>query len=126
MEILQITYILLGILMIALALPLRAEKIKPNIWYGFRVRATLEDPELWYAVNKHVALRMLWTGVAMIVSAVGLSFIPDLTVDAYALLCLAVFAVVFGVGVAQSVQYMRQWQAEDRGKIEGGHDSDRK
>lgn len=110
MELLRILYIAFGLLMIGLALPLRAEKVKPNIWYGFRVRATLENPALWYAVNKHAALRLLWTGVAMIMSAIVFAFIPNLTVDTYALLCLAVFAVVFGVGVAQSVRYMRQWK----------------
>ncbi len=110
MGLLRVLYIGFGVLMIGLALPLRAEKVRPNIWYGFRVRATLENPDLWYAVNKHAALRLLWTGIAMIVSALAFSFIPTLTVDTYALLCLSVFVVVFGVGVAQSVWYMRHWQ----------------
>lgn len=126
MDLLRILYVAFGLLMIGLALPLRAEKVKPNIWYGFRVRATLENPALWYAVNKYAALRLLWTGIAMMAAAIAFSLIPDLTVDAYALLCLGVFVVVFGVGVVQSVRYLRQWQAEYRGKIESGHDPDRK
>lgn len=44
------------------------------------------------------------------VGAIGLYFVPGLSVDAYAWLCLLVFAVPFGLGVVLSFQYLRRLQ----------------
>lgn len=42
---------IIGIIFIALGLPLALKKVKPNWLYGFRISCTLEDEEIWYAVN---------------------------------------------------------------------------
>ena len=55
MEILLILYIISGTLLIALSLPLLFEKVPPNPLYGFRVSQTLDNREVWYAVNKYAA-----------------------------------------------------------------------
>lgn len=49
---LLIVYIASGLLMSGLALPLMWRKVPPNHLYGFRVRRTLEDEAVWYAVNE--------------------------------------------------------------------------
>jgi hypothetical protein len=41
-----------GALLMALSLPLLWGKIPPNGLYGFRVRATLENPSIWYAAQQ--------------------------------------------------------------------------
>ena len=87
-----------------------AGKIGPNGLYGFRVRATMENPKLWYAVNQYAGIRLLVTGVIIIMSAVGLYFLPGLSVDSYALACLGVFAVVFIFGLVQSLIYLKSLQ----------------
>ena len=46
-------------------------------------------------------------GAGSVVAAIALYFVPAITLDIYALGCLAVFAVVAGVGFAQSLKYMR-------------------
>ena len=40
----SILFVLTGLLMIVLAVPMIRGKVPPNHWYGFRVRRTLEDP----------------------------------------------------------------------------------
>ncbi len=35
-----------GLLLVLIALPLIAGKIKPNLYYGFRVPTTLKNPEM--------------------------------------------------------------------------------
>jgi hypothetical protein len=98
-----------GLLLSALSIPLILRKIKPNGLYGFRVKATLEAPTLWYAVNAYSDWRLLAAGLCIILAAVGLYLVPGLSLDGYALACLGVFAVVFWVGLVQSIRYMRRF-----------------
>ena len=41
----------MGLLFIGLSIPLLLNKVPPNLWYGFRTRLTLSDPQIWYPVN---------------------------------------------------------------------------
>ena len=53
-----------GILFFVLGLPLYRGWVPPNGTYGFRVRATREDPELWRWVNRRAGARLMITGAA--------------------------------------------------------------
>jgi uncharacterized membrane protein len=106
METILILYVILGLLMVVLAVPLIKRKVRPNGFYGFRVPQTLNDPAVWYAVNAHFGRRLLLTGIATTLAAVVLYRVPGLDVDSYAWALLAVFALFFGVGVVQSWRYM--------------------
>ncbi|RPI35015.1 MAG: SdpI family protein [Chloroflexota bacterium] len=96
-----------GTLLALLALPMLRSKIRPNLFYGFRVARTLEDPDLWYAVNKHFAVRMIFSGASIVLSSILLYFVPGISVDIYALACAAVFGVVFTAGLMQSFRYLK-------------------
>lgn len=110
MKILLIIFAGAGVLSILIALPLINRRIKPNPWYGFRVRATLQDPELWYDVNAHLGQRLLISGLITTLAAVALFLIPNLSPDTYALVCggISVFAIT--LGLAQSARYLKQRQ----------------
>jgi uncharacterized membrane protein len=110
MTTLLVMYVLFGLLLAALAVPLLLDKIPPNGWYGFRVPSTLYNSDLWYKVNRYMARWLLAAGIVTMVGAIGLYFVPGLSVDAYAWLCLLVFAVPFGLGVVLSFQYLRRLQ----------------
>jgi hypothetical protein len=96
-----------GLLLALISLPLIAGKIKPNLFYGFRIRFTLENPEAWYATNKYFAKRQLIVALIEIVAASGLYFWPGISVDAYALSVLVVFVVASSVAFSQSWRYMK-------------------
>jgi hypothetical protein len=100
-------YILCGMLLVILSLPLIAEKVRPNPYYGFRFLKTLDDPAVWYEVNKYAGKRLLWIGIIYVLTAVGLYRIPNLSVDSYALSCLVVFIFAFTVAMIQSMRYMK-------------------
>lgn len=101
-------YIGIGLLSILISLPLLFEKVKRNPIYGFRIRKTLENEQVWYAVNKHFAKRLLISGVCVVAASAGLYFlVPSLSVDVYSLAVLAVFVVSFTVGMVQSWKYMK-------------------
>jgi hypothetical protein len=107
MQMLFWMYIVFGLLQISISLPLIREKVKPNPWYGFRIKATLENPRIWYAINKHFGQRLLVTAVGFLIGAVGLYFVPGINTDGYALICLGIFVVFFMIGMGQSLSYLK-------------------
>lgn len=106
MATLTLLYIGGGILLVLLAIPLYLKKIKPNPWYGLRIRKTLENPDVWYPVNKFGAIWLIFSGVVTVLFAFVFSFIPGLSVDVYALSCAFVFAVTLTVGLVVTFRYM--------------------
>jgi uncharacterized membrane protein len=56
-------YIIFVVLLIILAIPLWNERIGPNGLYGFRVKKTMENERIWYAVNKYFAPWLAATGL---------------------------------------------------------------
>jgi uncharacterized membrane protein len=102
-----ILYLVSGVLLIALSIPLLYNKIPPNSFYGFRVSQTVTDPKVWYAVNRYSARWLLIAGVSIVAAAILLYLVPGISVDAYALGCLAVFAVTLTVGLVKSFKYLK-------------------
>jgi hypothetical protein len=107
MQTLLFIYVGGGLLLALISLPLIAEKVKPNPFYGFRVPQTLENPTLWYATNKYFARRLLAVGIIETIAAFGLYFWPGISVDAYALAVLGVFLVLFIPSFFQGWRYMK-------------------
>ena len=107
MKTLLILHIASSVLLMALSLPLLWEKVPPNGLYGFRVKATLENPRIWYAANKFAAKRLLVAGAVFVAAALILYFIPGIGVDTYILGCLFLFAVPFVIGLVQSLRYAK-------------------
>lgn len=58
-------YLLAGGLLVVLGLPLYFGKVPPNQVYGFRTRATLENPQKWFAVNRVCGGWMVLVGTAV-------------------------------------------------------------
>ena len=105
---LLLMYVVFGLLLIALAIPMLRGKVPPNPWYGFRVPDTLSDPTRWYKANRYAARWLLLTGIITVAAAVALYFVPGLSVDTYAWLMLAVFGVPFVLMIISSFRYLRR------------------
>jgi len=110
MQTLLFIYLGGGLLLALLSLPLIAQKVKPNPFYGFRVPQTLENPDLWYATNKYFAKRQLAAGLLEAGAALGLSYWPGISVDVYAWACLGVFLALFIPALVQSWHYMKTFK----------------
>ncbi len=54
----------LGPLFVLICLPLALGKIPPNSVYGIRLPSIMEDPALWYPVNRGVGREMVYLGAA--------------------------------------------------------------
>jgi len=99
-------YVAAGVLLALLAIPLILGRVPPNRFYGFRVRATLENRKLWYSVNQYAGWRLLIVGMSAIFAAVAFSRIPGIGVDAYAMACLGVVAAGLTLALASSFGYL--------------------
>lgn len=102
MSTLLIVFIGSGLLLILISLPLLWGKIPPNPLYGFRVRATLENPAIWYPANRYAAKCLIWTGAVIVAAALILYVVPGLSMDAYALGCSAVILVALATALIKS------------------------
>lgn len=61
----------IGILIIALAIPMILEKVKPNPIYGFRTKKTLSDEKIWYPANKYSGKAMILAGLFLASASAG-------------------------------------------------------
>lgn len=101
-------YVIFGLLLAGLSIPLMLGKIPPNPWYGVRVPSTLEDERLWYKVNRYMARGLLATGIITVLGAIVFYRVPGLSVDTYAWLALAAFGVPMTITVVFGIRYLRR------------------
>ncbi|MGI8788701.1 MAG: SdpI family protein [Pyrinomonadaceae bacterium] len=86
-----------GIMFIALSIPLIKERVPPNGSYGFRTRKTLSDPKIWYAANRASGKDLFVAGtIVSISSLVMLLFGCGLKAEyvVFTLLAVMVFSLI--------------------------------
>ena len=106
MIILKLLFLLSGLLLAAISIPMIMGKIPPNGLYGFRVKKTMENPEIWYPVNAYSGKWLLAAGLVQALAAVIAYYIPGISLDIYAYIVLAVWVVVFGIALTASIHYL--------------------
>ena len=67
-----VTILVVDALFVLIAIPLALRRIGPNVVYGYRSRATLSDPALWYEANALFGRRLI---AACLVSALAALFL---------------------------------------------------
>ncbi len=107
MFILTIMFITSGLILAGLSVPLILRKIPPNGIYGFRVKKTMEHPEIWYPVNAYGGKWLLAVGIGIVLAAVIFASIPGLTLDVYAYWVLGVLVLLFTLAVFATVRFMK-------------------
>ena len=102
------TFTGVGLLLIALAVPLMRRSVPPNDWYGLRVAATFADESVWYEANARSGRDLLIVGVLQIVVAVvtALLGVPEIVyamTNIAALLIGTVTLAVVGIRRAERI-----------------------
>jgi uncharacterized membrane protein len=64
-----VIYGLMGVLLIALSVPMMYDKIPPNSFYGFRTPRTLSDPNVWYPANRVAGRNLALAGLIVSTTA---------------------------------------------------------
>ena len=106
MIILMATFVVSGIVLAVVSVPLILGWLPPNGLYGFRVRKTMEHPEIWYPVNRYGGQRLLISSLLLMLAAIGFTFIPDLRIDTYSYAVLVVWVVVSTIAIVSAFRYM--------------------
>jgi len=106
--VLGLTWILLGLFMIGISIPLLKGKIKMNHWYGFRFMKSFESTENWYKINRYGAQRMiLWSAVLMVLGIVIL-FLPPIRRNPIAIIAVLHAPLILLIAAVESWLYARK------------------
>ena len=58
----QWLFLAAAVLLVGLGYPLAKRRIGPNRWYGFRVRATFANEQIWYDINAQAGRDLMVLG----------------------------------------------------------------
>jgi len=94
-----LTLIGLGLLFVAVGVPLVKGKVKRNYVYGYRTRQTLRDDRIWYPVNALSGIWLIWGGLLAAVIGVLLVLLRNREGAAQLVLALGVPALIICLGV---------------------------
>lgn len=100
-------YVGLGLLLVGVSIPLIQNNVRPNLFYGFRVPKTLNNPDVWYKANHYAGVQLCRAGALTAVFAALAYLPPFVSVDTYALAVMAVVMAALGVAVTLSFVYLR-------------------
>ena len=64
-----------GLLFIALSVPLIQGRVPTNSFYGFRNAKSLSDPKIWYAINRLSGIDLLLAGALISLGPVAMLFL---------------------------------------------------
>lgn len=115
-------FIGVGVLMIGLAIPLIRGRVAPNLLYGLRIRATLEDEAIWYPANRHAGRGLVGCGVTVIVGSLALYLVPwpeGMGTAFYVLALTALLLISTVTTCARSIAYAHRLAALRREKRPG-------
>lgn len=87
----------LGIMFIAISIPLILDRVPPNSTYGFRTAKTLSDPQIWYAANRVAGHDLLIAGLVIALGSVAMLFLGQRLQPLHVtmtLLLLMIFALI--------------------------------
>jgi uncharacterized membrane protein len=98
--------VIIGIVLMVIALPMIANKIPPNPFYGFRVRKTLENPEIWYKVNEYSGWRFFIAGAVITLASMALSLLPGMEMSTYSLVSGGLNILLIAIVIGQSTRYL--------------------
>jgi uncharacterized membrane protein len=105
----QIAFAGIGLLSIAVGVPLASRRVGPNRWYGLRIRATLTDEHVWYEANAATGRDLILLGSVLLVAALVL---PGLVAPpAYLAICGGVFVAGSIASTARGCRLARRLQA---------------
>jgi uncharacterized membrane protein len=100
--ILAITFLVTGLMEIIISIPLILEKIQPNYIYGFRVKKTLSNKEIWYKANKYIR-----SGIIVVIGSIGF-FIVEMDTMIVASIGMLLLMVPLIITLFRAFMYLKK------------------
>jgi len=99
----------IGLIEIIVAIPMLKEKIKPNIWYGFKTTKTLSDPEIWYKANKYAARELIISGILLLItSSILYIFKNMICFNFFSIISLIILTISIILMTLRSFRYLKK------------------
>lgn len=89
-----IMFLFMGVVFIALSVPLILKKVPPNNWYGFRTPKTLSDEKIWYEANRISAQGMVVVGIVLVIASLALLLLAKEMSDVAKLVIIGAVLIV--------------------------------
>ena len=105
--ILAITFLVTGLMEIIISIPLILEKIQPNYIYGFRVKKTLSNKEIWYKANKYIGKDFLRSGIIVVIGSIGF-FIVEMDTMIVASIGMLLLMVPLVITLFRAFMYLKK------------------
>jgi hypothetical protein len=100
-------FLVSGLLLSAIAVPLIRNQVPRNPWYGFRVPKTLASDAVWYPANRYMGRWLLASGLIVVAGVLALwPFAGRMSVDTVGWAGLALTVVPLAVAVYQGFRYL--------------------
>ncbi|HLY27059.1 MAG TPA: SdpI family protein [Aggregatilineales bacterium] len=106
-QLLMLVYIVLGLVVAGLGVPLVLRRIKPNPFYGVRLGRTMKDEKMWYAVNAYVGRWLVALGLLTAILALVVAAFPGISILRYTLTVLGIVGVGTIAAMVFSWRYIR-------------------
>lgn len=108
--------LLYGVLFVPIAIPLMKKKIKRNNFYGFRVKYTLQDDDIWYAVNEMLGRQMFYQGLCFLaIGAISYFVVKGIKPQFILMIAVTVFlAIAIIYSLVTGIKLMNK-MAEEKG-----------
>ncbi|QOV87444.1 SdpI family protein [Humisphaera borealis] len=105
-----ISWTLVGLISIALSVPLIRGHIRPNAFYGVRFPQSFESDEAWFAINRFGGMRLaVWSTPLVVVGLVSF-FLPLRSNTALALVLGFAPLVFILIPVFESWRFARRYR----------------
>jgi hypothetical protein len=104
-----LVFVLLGILMVALGVPLWTGRVRRNIWYGVRLSRTLRERQAYLRANAAFGRALVIGGIVVAVAA-GAGTVAGATLDdeIAILVVMGLMAASIVIGVTQALLTLRR------------------
>ena len=123
MSLFLVVFVAVGLLYVALGVPLLRRRVKRNAWYGLRVGETLANDEVWYEANAACGKQFIILGASEALLAIALYFVPWSDPEHYALTLSGVVTVSTMILAFWGIATAREISKRELG---GGAKGDRK
>jgi hypothetical protein len=70
------SWTLIGLVVIAVAIPLARGRVGPNGLYGIRFRESFQSDEAWFAINRYGGRRLFVWAIPLVLVGIGCFFFP--------------------------------------------------
>lgn len=96
-----------GILFMAIAIPLIQARVPRNVWYGFRTPKTLSSDSIWYAANAYMGRHLFRCGRILAAGGILLWLFQARLAEGWVVgLSLLLLLVPLVVTLARSLRYL--------------------